>query len=43
MENLLLKQTLMAIQDKINQYNEGNLTVEMAIESITELIESIQG
>ena len=43
MENLLLKQTLMAIQDEINQYNKGNLTVEMAIESITELIESIQG
>ena len=43
MENLLLKQVLMAIEDKINQYHEGNLTVEMAIKSITEIIEAIQG
>ena len=41
MENLLLKRLLLAIQDEINQYNEGNLDEYMAINGIEELISSI--
>ena len=42
MENLLLKRLLIAIQDEINQYNEGNLTLEMAIKGIEELMNFIR-
>lgn len=37
-----LESTLIAIQDEINQYHEGNLTIEMAINGIKELITSLQ-
>jgi len=42
MQNLLLEQTLTAIQDEINQYHEGNLTIHQAINGITDLISSLQ-
>jgi hypothetical protein len=41
MANIELESTLTAIQDEINQYYEGNLTIEMAIDGIKELITSL--
>lgn len=35
-----MKNLITAIQDEINQYHEGNLTEEMCINGIKELIEN---
>lgn len=36
-----MRSTLIAIQDEINQYQEGNLTLQMALDGIKELSNSI--
>jgi hypothetical protein len=36
-----MRSTLIAIQDEINQYHEGNLTLQMALEGIKELSKDI--
>jgi uncharacterized protein YbgA (DUF1722 family) len=40
--NIESESTLTAIQDEINQYHEGNLTLQMAINGIKELIQELK-
>jgi sulfatase maturation enzyme AslB (radical SAM superfamily) len=37
-----LQSTLTAIQDEINQYYEGNLTIKMTLNGIKELIQELK-
>jgi hypothetical protein len=37
-----MKSTLIAIQDEINQYHEGNLTLEMCLNGIESLIKDLR-
>lgn len=41
LQELSKRSTLIAIQDEINQYQEGNLTLQMALDGIKELSNSI--
>lgn len=41
LQELNKRSTLIAIQDEINQYQEGNLTLQMALDGIKELSNSI--
>jgi hypothetical protein len=37
-----IKSTLTAIEDEINQYREGNLTIEMCVTSVIQLVKELE-